>query len=82
MTGLSLPAVFQLRASAGSVDANRDTTVIFVYMGGGPSQFETYDPKPDAPSEYRGKYNRDCDQRGPACRSPSCCPDRPGSWIR
>src|SRR5687768_16543063 len=25
-------------------------------MGGGPSQHETYDPKPDAPHEYRGDF--------------------------
>ena len=28
--------------------------MIFVFMGGGPSHFETYDPKPNAPEEYRG----------------------------
>ena len=27
---------------------------IFVLMTGGPSQFETFDPKPDAPAEIRG----------------------------
>ena len=31
-----------------------DTAVIFVQLGGGASQFETYDPKPAAPAEYRG----------------------------
>jgi hypothetical protein len=33
-----------------------DTAVIFVTLGGGPSQFETYDPKPHAPLEYRGPF--------------------------
>ena len=28
-------------------------TVIFLFMQGGPSQFETFDPKPDAPTEIR-----------------------------
>ena len=57
--GLSIPEdVFRWRANAAAGPfPHRDTTVIFIYMGGGPSQFETYDPKPDAPSEYRGKYN-------------------------
>jgi uncharacterized protein (DUF1501 family) len=32
----------------------RKTSVIFVELAGGPTQFETYDPKPDAPAEYRG----------------------------
>jgi hypothetical protein len=31
--------------------------VIFIFQGGGPSQFETWDPKPDAPSEIRGAYS-------------------------
>lgn len=35
----------------------RDTAVIFVTLGGGPSQFETYDPKPGALLEYRGSYS-------------------------
>ena len=26
-------------------------------MWGGPSQLETFDPKPDAPSEYRGPFH-------------------------
>jgi hypothetical protein len=28
-------------------------SVIFVYLHGGPSQFETFDPKPDAPTDIR-----------------------------
>ena len=30
--------------------------VIFIFQSGGPSQFETWDPKPDAPAEIRGEY--------------------------
>jgi hypothetical protein len=29
-------------------------SVIFVELAGGPTHFETYDPKPKAPSENRG----------------------------
>lgn len=32
------------------------TSVILFWMWGGPSQFETFDPKPDAPVEYRGPF--------------------------
>jgi len=32
----------------------RKTSVIFFEMAGGPTHFETYDPKPEAPAEYRG----------------------------
>lgn len=53
--GLTVPNILQLRAASQQLP-RRDTTVIFAYMGGGPSQFETWDPKPDAPAEYRGKY--------------------------
>jgi Protein of unknown function (DUF1501) len=38
-------------SSAGS--AARDKSVIFLFMHGGPSQFETFDPKMNAPSEIR-----------------------------
>ena len=50
--GLTLPAL--LRARAAGAAAERKTAVIFVELAGGPTHFETYDPKPAAPSEYRG----------------------------
>ncbi len=33
----------------------RPTSCILIWMDGGPSHFETFDPKPDAPSELRGE---------------------------
>ncbi|MCE9605778.1 MAG: DUF1501 domain-containing protein [Planctomycetia bacterium] len=33
-----------------------DRSVIFVYLPGGPPHLETYDLKPDAPSEIRGEF--------------------------
>lgn len=36
---------------------SRDTAVIHVVMGGGPSHIDTYDPKPDAPAEVRGEFS-------------------------
>ena len=50
--GLTLPDVLRLQAAPASSRA--DTSVILFWMWGGPSQLETYDMKPDAPSEYRG----------------------------
>ncbi|MFO0970085.1 MAG: DUF1501 domain-containing protein [Gemmataceae bacterium] len=35
---------------------SRPTSVILFWMWGGPSQFETFDPKPAAPAEYRGPF--------------------------
>jgi hypothetical protein len=46
--------VLRLRAASGS--QGRSTSVIFVYLGGGASQHETFDPKPEAPVEYRGPF--------------------------
>ena len=50
--GLALPELLAARAASGQSSA--DTSVILFWMWGGPSQLETYDCKPDAPSEYRG----------------------------
>ena len=44
---------------SGRVDVeliDSDTAVIQIWLGGGHSQFETFDPKPEAPVEYRGPY--------------------------
>jgi hypothetical protein len=32
------------------------TSCILIWMDGGPSHFETFDPKPAAPAEFRGQY--------------------------
>jgi hypothetical protein len=44
------------RTASASSAPSRPTSVILFWMWGGPSQFETFDPKPDAPSEYRGPF--------------------------
>lgn len=36
---------------------NNKKGVIIVWMGGGPSHHETFDPKADAPQPYRGHFN-------------------------
>ncbi len=54
LSGLGLPDILRLRAQGAT--ARKDTAVILLWLDGGPSQLETYDPKPDAPSEYRGPY--------------------------
>lgn len=52
--GLALPDILRARDAAGN--ANRDTSVILLYLHGGPSQLETYDLKPEAPIEYRSIF--------------------------
>src|SRR5262245_3228071 len=56
--GLGLPGRFGSPARAGSRETTTppDTSVILFWMWGGPSQFETWDPKPDAPTEFRGPF--------------------------
>jgi uncharacterized protein (DUF1501 family) len=57
LAGLALTDLLRLRAEASPGQAERrDTAVILVYCHGGPSHLETYDPKPDAPAEYRGPF--------------------------
>ena len=54
---LSLPGILRLQATSRDAGTpSKSTAVIFVTLGGGASQFETYDPKPDAPIEYRGSF--------------------------
>ena len=61
---LSLPGVFRLRAAEPAGGSNgasngasqKRTSVIMVWQPGGCSHIDTYDPKPLAPSEYRGPF--------------------------
>jgi uncharacterized protein (DUF1501 family) len=52
--GLALSDVLAGRAA--SAAATSDTSVILLYLHGGPSQLETYDLKPAAPIEYRSVF--------------------------
>ena len=59
--GLSLPTLLGLQAQSLQAQSRsrltkRERSVIFVALAGGPTQHETYDPKPDAPREYRGPF--------------------------
>ena len=55
--GLSLPGLLQQRAAqaGNAIPKNaKAKSCIVLFMGGGPPQHETWDPKPDAPVEIRG----------------------------
>lgn len=55
--GFSLADLLRLNAQAGtSAGTARARSVILVYLGGGISHHDTFDLKPDAPLEIRGKY--------------------------
>src|SRR5438132_486679 len=53
---LTLPGLLNLRALAKPGRPRPDTALLVVWLHGGASHLETYDPKPDAPAEYRGPY--------------------------
>jgi hypothetical protein len=54
---LSLADLLRCRTEgAGGSEAARDTAVIQVFMGGGPSHLDLYDLKADAPAEIRGEF--------------------------
>jgi hypothetical protein len=58
LAGLSVPKLLQHRAEAGQsgrVDAG-PRSIILLWMAGGPSQIDTWDPKPDRPPENRGPF--------------------------
>lgn len=57
MFGLGLSDVLRLQARAATAEPpRRKPSCILVWMDGGPSHYETFDPKPEAPSEIRGDY--------------------------
>ncbi len=56
LIGLSLPKVLAAEASGQPFTNGRAKSVIFLYLFGGPSQLETFDMKPNAPSKLRGPF--------------------------
>src|ERR1043166_4483582 len=53
-SGLTLSQLLRLEARAGTT--GWQTSVIILWMRGGPSHIDMWDPKPDAPVEYRGEF--------------------------
>jgi uncharacterized protein (DUF1501 family) len=56
--GLGLPAFLRLRhlAAAEGPPDPKAVNCILLWMQGGPSHHDTFDPKPDAPAEVRGEF--------------------------
>ncbi|MBL8792495.1 MAG: DUF1501 domain-containing protein [Planctomycetia bacterium] len=52
--GLSLGDLLRVEAAAGS--KQRLNSVIILWMRGGPSHHDMWDPKPDAPADIRGEF--------------------------
>jgi len=64
--GISLADILQLQAhSAEALDSSKQKagwgkakSVLFVFLQGGPSHIDIWDPKPDAPSNIRGEFKQ------------------------
>lgn len=55
--GLTLADHLRLKAAAQEAgEATKDTAVILLWLGGGPSHIDMYDLKPGAPAEFRGEF--------------------------
>src|SRR4029077_2304721 len=52
---LSLADVLRLRADD-NYHVGQARSVIFLWLWGGPAQLDTWDPKPNAPLEFRGPF--------------------------
>jgi hypothetical protein len=55
--GLSLADLLRLRAEAGITPNGSARSVLLLWLWGGPAQLDTWDPKPNAPLEYRGPFS-------------------------
>ena len=51
---LSLPNLLRAKEASGN---RKDTSLILLWLDGGPSHMDMYDMKPEAPAEYRGIWN-------------------------
>ena len=57
VAGLTLPGLLQSRAeNSQNSNTSRATSVIQIWLSGGPSQIDMWDMKPEMPSEIRGPF--------------------------
>src|SRR5438046_2464682 len=57
--GASVPLALGLPGAAAmgrAATGGRAKSVVFVFLWGAPSHLDTFDPKPNAPAEYRGPF--------------------------
>jgi uncharacterized protein (DUF1501 family) len=55
--GLTLGDFFKLSCASAAEASPKAKSVIFIYLNGGFAHMDSFDPKPDAPPEYRGILN-------------------------
>jgi hypothetical protein len=56
IAGLTLPQLLRLRETHAAERRPAADACILLFLWGAPSQFETFDPKPDAPDGIRGEF--------------------------
>jgi len=66
-TGLTLADFFRMQAQ-GAVAEGKAKSVIQIWLGGGPSQPDTFDPKPQAGPDYTGPWNHPIDTNVPGIK--------------
>ncbi len=54
MASVGLAGILRARAASADSAGVKDTSVILIWLDGGPSHMDLYDMKPQAPAEYRG----------------------------
>ena len=54
MAAVGLPQLNRAKAASQPSLGNKNTSVILIWLDGGPGHMDMYDMKPDAPAEYRG----------------------------
>jgi hypothetical protein len=54
--GGGLAHALRLRAWAGTAESPAAKSCILIWLDGGPTHYETFDPKPEAPKEIRGEF--------------------------
>ncbi len=58
MGSVGLPQILRAKEQSQSLGSSaKDTSIILIWLDGGPGHMDTYDLKPQAPAEYRGLWN-------------------------
>ena len=58
MASVGLPQILRAKEVSREMGhAKKDTSVILLWLDGGPGHMDIYDMKPEAPAEYRGLWN-------------------------
>ena len=88
LLGLSLAGFLQLQARAASKSSSggpgfgKAKSVILLYLQGGPSHLDLWDPKDNVPDQRQQRLQADRHQAPGRASSPSCCPSWPRSSTR